>query len=129
MSPRTVAWLMAGAVAVYLVLLGNMAVRLVATGELAGVALGLALLVFPFVGAWVTWRELRFGYQAQAMARSWEQNGGRADDLEFDSARAAAQERPGDWRAWFELGLAYDSEGDRRRAREAMRHAAGLFSS
>lgn len=128
MNPRTVAWLMAGAVAVYLVLLGNLAVRLVLTGEPVGVGLGLAVLVFPFVGAWVVWRELRFGYRMQAMARSWEATGGTPDGITFETARAAATQRPDDWRVWFELGLAYDADGDRKRARGSMRHASGLFT-
>lgn len=127
MNPRTIAWVMAAAVVVYLVLLGNLGVRLVLTGEPAGVGLGLAVLVFPFIGAWVVWRELQFGYRLQAMARSWEAAGGVPDGIRFETARQAATDRPDDWRSWFELGLAYDADGDRKRARGAMRHASGLF--
>lgn len=128
MNPRTFAWIMAGAVAVYLILLGQTAVRLVGTGEPAGVGLGLAVLVFPFVGAWVVWREMRFGYVLQRMARRYDTAAEAAPEITFEAARERVERQPEDWEAWFELGVAYDSAGDRRRAREAMREAAARFS-
>lgn len=127
MNPRVLAWVMAGAVAVYLVLLGQTALRLIGTGDVAGIGLGLAVLVFPFVGAWVVWREMRFGYVLQRMAQRYEATDADPERLEFEAARDRARSEPDNWLAWFELGLAYDGAGDRRRAREAMRQAATLY--
>jgi len=47
----------------------------------------------------------------------------------FDSARAAGEAAPEDWRAWFALGFAYDAARDRSRARSALRPAAPLRRS
>jgi Flp pilus assembly protein TadD len=47
-------------------------------------------------------------------------------DAVFPSYRADVEADPGDWRAWYRLGLAYDASGDRRRAREAVRTAIRL---
>ena len=40
--------------------------------------------------------------------------------------RAAVEQTPDDWSAWFRLALAYDAAGDRRRARWATREAIRL---
>jgi Flp pilus assembly protein TadD len=47
----------------------------------------------------------------------------------FPQYRAAVEESPGDWKAWYRLGLAYDGAGDRRRAREAIREAIRLSAA
>jgi hypothetical protein len=127
---------------VYLVLVGWRGVLLVRTGDVVGVGLGLAVLVLPAVAAVVVAREVRFGLATERMARELEAAGalpvddlprrpsGRvvreAADLAFAGRRAEVEAAPGDWRAWYRLALAYDDAGDRRRAREAMRHAARL---
>ena len=125
MSGRPIAFILAGAIAVYLLILGQIGLELVRTGEPAAVGLGIAILVFPLLGAWVVWRELRFGFAMQRMAEARDAEA----PAEFESARERVEQRPADWTAWFDLGIAYDAGGDRRRAREAMRHADGLFRS
>jgi len=40
--------------------------------------------------------------------------------------QAETEAAPGDWRAWFRLALAYETAGDRTRARGAARHAIAL---
>ena len=56
MTPRRWAWLLAVAVAAYLVLAGVRGWALVTSGDPAGVVLGVAVFALPIVGAWVVWR-------------------------------------------------------------------------
>jgi Flp pilus assembly protein TadD len=131
--------------AVYLVLVGWRGVLLVRTGDAVAVGLGLAVLVLPAVAVVVVGKEVRFGLATQRMARELEAAGalpvddlprrpsGRvareAADLSFAGRRAEVEAAPADWRAWYRLAVAYDDAGDRRRAREAMRHAVRLHGA
>ena len=139
MNPRTVAIGLVAVLAAYLGLVGWRGVLLVRTGEPVPVVFGLAVLVFPLIGLYVAWRELRFGFQTQRLARELADAGGlpvddlprrpsgrvdrAAADEAFSSYQAEVEAAPGDWRAWFRLATAYDAAGDRRRARAAMRTA------
>ena len=67
MTPRRWAWLLAAAVAAYLVLAGVRGWALLTSGQATGVLLGIAVFALPVVGAWVVWREISFGYAMQAM--------------------------------------------------------------
>jgi hypothetical protein len=124
MGARTVALVLSGMLAVYLLLLGRTGLFLLTSGTGVGAAFGLAILVFPFIGAWIIYRELRFGFTAEKMVVA-----AQLDDAEvdFDSAKEAAQSDPTDWEAWFQVAVAYDEAGDRRQARKSMHHAASLF--
>jgi len=142
MSTRIGVAVMAVLLALYIVLVGHRGVLLLTSGEPVAVAMGVALLVIPVLGAWGLWRELRFGMRAQALARRLEAEGGlpaeqidlrasgrplrgQADDL-FPAYRDDVQQHPEDWRAWFRLALAYDGAGDRTRARQAVRKAIAI---
>ncbi len=128
--------------AFYAVLIGVKGVALLTSGSLAGVLLGLAFLVLPVLAVVVTWREIEFGRRCARLAGELAAEGGLpADDLprrpsgrvdreaadaDFTRRRAEAEADPDNWRSWFRLSLAYDSAGDRSRAREAARHALAL---
>ena len=142
MSVRWAALALGAVVAVYLGLVGWRGVLLVGDGTPSSVLLGLAVIILPLVGAWALWRELRFGLETQQMARELAAEGGlpvddlprrpsgrperAAADAAFEQRRTATESAPNDWRAWFRLALAYDDAGDRRRARQTMRHAGRL---
>ena len=142
MTPRRWAWLIAAAVAIYLVLTAWRGVAFLAAPSLAARILGLAVLVLPVIGAGLIIRELRFGQQVATLGERLAQDGGLPrDDLprrpsgrvvrEAADARAAeaiadVQAGPEDWRRWYRLGIAYDDAGDRARARAAMRRAIAL---
>ena len=131
------------AMLVYLVLLGRLAIAMIASGRAAAVGLGLALLLMPFIGLWTMIATLRAGFAHQRLARLIAADGleldtsalprrpsGRiqrdaADEL-FATVRAEVQDHPDDWRRWYRLARAYDYAGDRRRAREAMKTALDL---
>jgi cytochrome c-type biogenesis protein CcmH/NrfG len=142
-TARRAALALGALAAVYLVLVGWRGVLLLAEGTPTTVLFGLAVIALPFVGAWVIWREIRFGLESQQMARQLEREGGlpvddlprrpsgrpdrAAADAAFEGRRAAVEAAPTDWRSWFRLGIAYDDAGDRRRARQAMRQARRLY--
>ena len=128
MGPRTLALILSGMLAVYLLLLGRTGVFLMTSGTVAGFFFGLAVLVFPCVGAWIVWRELRFGFTAQKMSEELDPDGTfDADALDFESAKADAEANPQNWEAWFKVAVAYEDAGDKRQARRSMHHAASLF--
>ncbi len=142
MTPRTVAWILAAAVAVYLVLTAARAWVLIASGDPVPVLLGLSVIAIPLIGAWVLWRELAFGLHTQRLGRELGTEGGLpVDDLprtpsgriEKDAADARfaeyelqVQQAPDDWRVWYRLAIGYDDARDRKRARAAMRRAIAL---
>lgn len=142
MRARAGVTVMAALLVLYIVLVAQRAWLLLISGQIIGVAMGVALIVLPVIAGWALWRELAFGRSAERLARRLEAEGalpseemdvrvsGRPDraqaDAVFPHYRQDVEAHPTDWRAWFRLGLAYDGAGDRRRAREAIRRAITL---
>ncbi len=145
MTSRTLAWILAGAVSAYLVLVAWRAWALVSTGDPVPVALGLSVIVIPLIGVWVLWREMRFGIESQRLGRELASQGGlpvddlprmpsgrvvrEAADARFAEYESQVQQHPDDWRCWFRLAVGYDDARDRKRARHAMRRAIALYES
>jgi hypothetical protein len=145
MSARTIAWILAGAVGVYLLFVAARAWVLITSGDPVPVLLGISVIVIPLLGAWMLGRELVFGVRSQQLGRTLGAEGGlppddlprtpsgrierAAADERFEEYRAEAAADPDDWRNWYRLAIAYDDARDRRRAREAMRTAIRLHSS
>jgi tetratricopeptide (TPR) repeat protein len=106
--------------------------------------MGALLTAFPVLAAWLIFAELRFGLQLEKLQRRVEAENawphfdfelrpsGRpvraSADAVFAQYSQIAESQPDDWHNWFNLGLAYDACGDRRRARAAMRKAIALAS-
>lgn len=142
MSARIGVAVMAALLALYIILVSQRAVLLIASGDGVGIAMGVALIVLPLLAGWALGRELWFGVRAEQLGRRLDSEGGLpADEVAvrpsgrvmrdegdalFPRYRAAVEADPDDWRAWYRLGLAYDAAGDRRRAREAVRSAIRL---
>lgn len=145
MTPRTIAWILAAAVAVYLFFTAARSWVLIASGDPVPVLLGLSVIVIPVIGAWVLWRELAFGMATQRLGRELGGQGGlpvddlprtpsgrivkEAADERFGVYEQQVQESPDDWRAWYRLAIGYDDARDRKRARAAMRRAIALHDS
>ena len=143
MRIRLIVGLLTAALIVYFWLLTDRAVALLTSGSVAGIALGIGVLLLPVLGVVVVVFELRFGWQTQTLGRRLAADGGLPDDSElprrpsgrvdrdaadahFNHIRALVEAAPEDWRGWYRLAHAYDLAGDRKRAREAMRQAIEL---
>ena len=126
----------------YFVFLGRLGIALAATGEWAGILLGIALFLLPVVGLWAVVRELVFGLATEKLGRELAERGELPED---DLARTAAgridreagsalwqaakdevEASPDDAGAWYRLAIGYDAAGDRKRGRAAARHAVKL---
>src|ERR1700733_884535 len=131
------------ALVTYFVLLGHLAVAMIASGRAAAVGLGLAVLIMPVIGLWAMITTLRAGFAHQKLARLIAADGMELDtgalprrpsgriqrdaaDTLFATVRTEVEDDPDDWRRWYRLARAYDYAGDRRRAREAMKTAVEL---
>ncbi|WP_344755975.1 hypothetical protein [Leifsonella bigeumensis] len=142
MSSRIFAAVMAVLLVVYLALVVQLALRLIAVDEPVAKGLGIALFVLPVVGLWALVAEVVFGIRSERLGRMLATEGelplqdlprrpsGRieraAADAAFAQYQAEAEAAPGRWESWYRLGLAYDACGDRRRARGAIRRAIAL---
>jgi hypothetical protein len=143
-SPKLGAAIAISLLAVYLVVLTNWAIGMIAVGSALGIVMGLLVLVFPLLGVYAIYRELRFGLKAEAMGKELETReewpvfqlefrpSGRptreSADENFKVYAKAAKADPENWKVIFALSLAYDACGDRPRARKAMAEAMALHS-
>ena len=128
----------------YLWLLGGRGVHLMLQPGVVSKLMGFFMLVLPVFALFGIAAELRFGLRVEKMAAQVETEGvwpikdiatrpsGRpekaAADAEFERIRNDADLAPEDWHSWFNLGIAYDACGDRKRARAAMRKALRMRS-
>ncbi|WP_226655752.1 hypothetical protein, partial [Leifsonia sp. LS1] len=76
MRNRVAAIVMAIILLVYLVLVFQRSIMLIATGEIVGVVMGIALVVLPVIAAWAIGRELLFGAQTEKLVRILDAEGG-----------------------------------------------------
>jgi hypothetical protein len=126
----------------YIIVLGGRGVLMLEQASPIAKAMGVFILVLPVFGLVGIFLELRFGLRVERLAKQVEAEGvwpirdipmrpsGRpekaAADKEFERIREELDKAPEDWRSWFNLGIAYDACGDRRRARASMRKALVL---
>ena len=137
MSGKIWALVMALLALVYVFLLGFKGLVMLPDPNLLVKVMGLAILVLPLFAIWAIWLEIRFGINAEKLAKKNDlpeisvdlRPSGRATR---DSAQAevdrlvAASEVSDDWRIWFRLGEALDAKGERKAARVAIRKAIRL---
>lgn len=131
--------------ALYIVVVGQRAVLMLTTGEPIAIALGVALIVMPLIGAWALVKEMQFGFAADRLGRVLDAEGGmpvaeteltpsgriaRSDaDPLIQRYAAEAEGQPADWRARFRLGVVQDAAGRRKDARASIREAIRLSRS
>lgn len=143
MRARIAVAIMSLLLVLYLVVVTQLAFRLLAVDVAVAKAIGVALIVLPILGAWALAAELLFGIHSERLIGVLRARGGSlpadslpalasgrperaAADVEFPKYQAAVEATPGSWQAWFRLGLAYDACGDRRRGRRSISHAIRL---
>lgn len=142
MNGRIAVGIMSALLLLYLVVVTQLAFRLLAVDDGIAKALGVALIVLPVLGGWALVAELLFGFRSQRLIGLLRSTGslpadalpkrasGRpertAADAEFPKYQAVVEADPESWQGWFRLGLAYDACGDRRRARRSIGHAIRL---
>ncbi len=131
------------ALVVYFVLIGRIAIAMIADGRWAPVGMGIALLILPLIGLWAMVATLRAGFAHQRLARLAAEQGMELDvsdlprrasgrierdaaDRMFEQVRAELDADSGNWVRWYRVARAYDYAGDRSRAREAMKKAVEL---
>ena len=133
---------MGAALVLYIVVVGGRAVVLLGTGEPIAIAMGVALLVLPLIGAWALVRELQFGTAASRLGGTLDAEGGmpeapeeltpsgrlKKDDIDplVHRYTAAAEAQPDDWRARYRLGVVQEAAGRRKDARASIREAIRL---
>lgn len=119
---RRTALVLSAVLVVYLGLTAQKGVLLLGTGTAVGIALGVAVLAFPLIGAVLLVGELRLGRDSERLA-------GLLNDTEptdFDAAKAQVEADPEQWRGWFRLAQAYGAGRDTARGRRALRRAITL---
>jgi hypothetical protein len=102
--------------------------------------MGVAILVLPVFAIWSIASELRFGLWAQRLAERLIAEGHAGLALEYRASGKATEEsakreferisqelnQQESWQLWFQLGQSYEANGDRKRARAAIRKAISL---
>lgn len=119
---RRSALLLSAVLVAYFAIVAQKGVLLLASGSAVGVALGVAVLAFPVLGAVLLAGEIRLGRESERLA-------GLLDDpepVDFDTARAGVEADPQRWQAWFRLARAYGEGRDTARGRQALRRAIAL---
>lgn len=138
MSTKIWVLVMSFLTAVYLVLLGGRGIILISDANWIAKAMGILILVFPILGIWALFMELRFGLAAQNLVIRARIQGvpelvvelrpsGKAVKqsalIAFEGAKLITEADPENWSSWVRLSEGYDASGDRKRARSSMRHA------
>ena len=141
MSAKIWALVMTALAVIYVVLLGQKAVLLILDDNWVAKAMGLALLVLPIVAAWAILTEVKFGIDAERLAKSNSlpelqlelRPSGRATkesaQVEFERIKLLVSQDLESWELWFRLGECYDASGDRKLARKSIRKAIKLANN
>lgn len=105
--------------------------------------LGLALLLLPMFAFWAIAKEIGFGLSSERIAKKIPEQSFSDLGLELRPSGRATKESASEaferikskldvdesWQNWFLLGVVYDANGDRRRARSSIRKAIELERS
>lgn len=131
--------------AVFLYAAGTRIVAMFQTGEPIIIAIAVAVTLILIAILWAIYKEWRMAFTVQKMGEELASRGelpvddlprspgGRIDreaaKAQFDSLRTTTQADVDNWSAWYNLAFGYDAAGDRKRAREALRTAARLYTT
>ncbi|GAA2523046.1 tetratricopeptide repeat protein [Rarobacter incanus] len=129
--------------AIYLWAVQARAMTLIQTGNWAGIGIGVAALALPVIIVVFVVREIVLAIEVQRMADQLaaagelptddlpRSPGGRIDrdaaDAAFIAVREQVERDPDNWKCWYHLAFAYEAAGDKTRARQTLRKAAGMW--
>ena len=105
--------------------------------------LGLALLLLPMFAFWAIAKEIGFGLASERLAKKIPERSFIDLGLEHRPSGRATKESASEafekirtnlnsddsWQNWFLLGVVYEANGDRRRARSSIRNAIEIERS
>ncbi len=143
MKSKRIALLLVAATLFYIAFLGYLGILLVAAGGVGPVGLGIGVLLLVPIGVWVVASTVRAGLRHQHLARRLHAEDGLPDtsgiarrpsgrfdrdgaDAYFDDRKVEYEADPDNWRTNYRLAIAYDTAGDRGRARASMKRAVAL---
>ncbi|MEZ0070141.1 hypothetical protein ABIA32_006193 [Streptacidiphilus sp. MAP12-20] len=142
MVARVMYFVVTAALLLGLVVVAATGGQLMASGNAAGIGIGVCAEALVALALWFVWKTYRFGRDSQRLSRLLEAEGGLPVDelkhtpgggIDRDSAdavfarrKAETEEAPEDWRSWFRLAVAYADARDTPRARKAMERAITL---
>lgn len=144
MASKIWAGVMALLALIYVFLLAQKGIVLLATGELVAILMGLAILVLPLFALWSIYAEVRFGFAAEKLVNRAHDLGVEELDLDLrpsgrpspaSAAEALAklvdqhEVNQDSWSHWLRLGQAYDANGERKLGRAAIRKAISLANN
>jgi len=119
---------------VYVFFAASRGIVLLKTGNGPVQLLGVSILALTFLGAYLVYRELRFGFKTAELGRVINEvelptKGMDTDALDtyLEQAIKKAQAQPEDWTVWYCVALGYHLQTDRKLARESMRYAIELY--
>lgn len=138
MSAKVWALVMTALAVIYVLLLGQKGVLLLLEDNWVAKVMGLGLLVLPLVATWAILTEVKFGIDAERLAKTNTQPelqfemrpSGKptkeSAQLEFERIKSLVSQDLENWELWFRLGECYDASGDRKLARKSIRKAIRL---
>lgn len=120
MSPRTSKIIFFGSLAIYLLIAGSRVVVFVQYAIPLEAFAATVVLCIPLLLFWLIWREISFGWAVKEMGRTFDAEGN-------DRVVHTGEPDPDDWRDWYRYGASYEAEGNRKKARAALRRALDLY--
>jgi len=133
---KRIAFALGVVLAVYMLFSASRGIDLIQSGDAAAQIMGVAVILIPLIGAYLIYREVRFGYATSRIGKAIDETllptVGMTSEQEgayLDTALDNARSDESNWALWYCVALGYDLNNDRRRARESMRQAISLFQA
>ena len=132
---KPVAFIMTLLLAVYMAFSVSRGLVLISSNNGPAQILGVAVILIPVLGSYLVFREIRFGFATARVAKEIDPEllpmkvaTDEENEAYLKAAVESAKAAPESWTAWYQVALGYHVTGDRKGARESMRHAIGLKS-
>ena len=132
---KPIAFLMTALLSVYMAFSVSRGLVLISSESSPAKVLGVAVILIPLLGSYLVYREIRFGFATARIAKLVDPEllpmkiaSDEENEAYLEAAVETAKLTPESWVAWYQVALGYHITGDRKHARESMRHAVALQS-